>query len=77
MGGPDNSQAKGLLHDLLSEIRIRARRDGRPELLGIVDRFFRYAYPEAGGPDDFPEIRESDSEGGGIGVIHTVLDLGE
>jgi len=76
-GRLDNLQAKGLLHDLMSGIRIRARREGRPELLGVVDRFFRYAYPEGGRPDEFPVTSDSDLEGGGIGVIHTILDLGE
>lgn len=75
--GIDNSQAKSFLHELLSAASVKARREGDGRLLDFVDRFLGYGYAGGEGEGGFRQGVEFDSEGGAIGIIHTIINLGE
>ena len=68
--GMDNSQVRNFLHELLSAVRIKAR--GKQDILDFIKRV-------VGGEreSDFREETKFDFEGGGIGMVHTIIDLGE
>lgn len=73
--GIDNSQARVFLHELLSAVKIKAR--GEKDILSFIDGFFRYKYAGNESESGFRENIEFDFEGGGIGMIHTIINLGE
>lgn len=72
-----NPQARKFLHNLLSAIRIKAQRDRSKNILDLIDRFFENDYVHEGGEGGFNESIEFDYEGGGIGIIHAIIGLGE
>ncbi|GFP37903.1 hypothetical protein HKBW3S44_01583, partial [Candidatus Hakubella thermalkaliphila] len=73
--GIDNLHARNFLHEFLSAIRIKVREER--DVLNFMDGFFRYRYAGNGGEGGFRQNIEFDFEGGGIGVIHTIINLGE
>lgn len=75
--GIDNPCAKALFHAILSAVRIKAKRSDLPNLLSFVEDFFRYGYSDDKGQGIPAEEIDFDFEGGGIGIIHTVINLGE
>ncbi len=70
-----NSLAKNFLHELFSAVKIKARRER--DILKFIDGFFRYDYASSEGEGSFRGNIEFDFEGGGIGIIHTIINLGE
>ena len=75
--GLSNLQAKRFLHELLSTIRIKAEKENDKAAINFIDDFLRvnYAYDER--QNRFNENLDFDPEGGGIGIVHTTIDLGE
>lgn len=75
--GIDNVRARNFLHEVLSAVRIKAEREGLLELSSFVDEFFRYGYSDNEEQRGPVEGIEFGFEGGGIGIIHTTINLGE
>lgn len=72
-----NNYARMFLKDLFLRIKTKAKREGKQDIVNFVDSFFRYPYAHNfNGKDDGGNV-ESDFEGGGFGIIHTVINLGE
>jgi len=68
---PYNKSAFRFLQDLLNKIRRKAEKEQLEDVLNFVSSFYRYGYggQEGGGNGEF------DYEGGGIGIIHTAINL--
>jgi len=75
--GIDNPGARAFLNEWLSAALIKAKREGAEALEECVDGFFGYTYSGCDGEDSIIEDVEFDLEGGGLGIIHTTVDLGE
>lgn len=82
--GIDNPQARNFLYELVASIKNRARRkEGLEELLNFANGFFKYGFAgnigneDNKGNNDFTENIVTDFEGGGIGIVHTVINLGQ
>ena len=75
--GIDNPQARSLLHELLSAARIKAERERLSDLLRFVDGFVEYNYAPNEERKEPRRGIEFDFRGGGIGIIHTTINLGE
>ncbi|MEM4445380.1 MAG: hypothetical protein QXJ21_08540 [Thermofilum sp.] len=73
--GRYNKSALLFLHKLLEAIRLKAERINDKTLLNFVDSFFKYPYSRNRG--EFEGGVDFGYEGGGIGIIHTLIDLGE
>lgn len=79
-GLPHNAGALAFLKQLMKIIQIKARKEKQEELSQLAEDYFSISYSSAGGqggeggegPEEFPY-----EEGGGIGIIYTVIDLGE
>jgi hypothetical protein len=71
-----NLQARIFLQELLSVVLRKAKAERKPEIEKFVNQFFGYPYGDNEGGGIRKGI-ESDFEGGGIGIIHTVVNLGE
>lgn len=69
-----NQPAFQFLQDLMMAIRRKAQRERNDKIQNFVNSFYQHAYGEGQGGEGFGEF---DHEGGGIGIIHTVIDLGE
>lgn len=74
--GLDNSQARSFLHELMSAVRMKAEKEKVKDVVNFVKEFFRYSYAGKG-EGGFREGVEFDFEGGGIGIVHTIINLGE
>ena len=76
---PYNKPAFQLLQDLLGAIRGRAEREHLKNLLSFISSFYRYKYEgQEGEGEGYGELNnELDNEGGGVGIVHTIVDLGE
>jgi len=70
---PYNKAAFQFLHDLLSVIRKKAEREELEDVLKFISSY-NYGY---GGGKEVERYEESNYEGGGIGIIHTIINLGE
>jgi len=70
---PCNRSALQFLQDLLYAIKRKAKRKGLTDVFNFVSSFYRYGYSGQGG-EGYGEINY---EGGGIGIIHTTMNLGE
>jgi hypothetical protein len=73
--GVYNAPAFDLLRELFSAIMRKAQKEKRTELINFVNEFF--SHPYSGNKGDMREGIEFDYEGGGIGVIYTLINLGE
>ena len=69
---PCNKSALQFLQDLLYAIKRKAERKRLTDVLNFVSSFYRYGYGGQGG-EGYGEINY---EGGGIGIIHTTMNLG-
>ena len=69
-----NQPAFQFLQDLMMAIRKKAQRETNDKIQNFVNSFYQHAYGEGQGGEGFGEF---DYEGGGIGIIHTVINLGE
>jgi hypothetical protein len=72
--GQDNSQARAFLLELLSAMRMKV---GTGKARETLDEFFRYRYAGGEKNSEFRENVEFDRNGGGIGIVHTTINLGE
>ena len=68
-----NGFAFQFLQDLFYAIKEKAKRERLRDVLNFVSSFYRYGYGGQGG-EGYGEISD---EGGGIGIIHTAVNLGE
>lgn len=75
--GRRNVGVRNFLYELLSAIKIKAKRENRQDILNFIDAFFRYGFSDDEGEGGFREGNVFDFDGGGIGVVHTVINLGE
>jgi hypothetical protein len=74
--GLNNSQARTLLHNLLTAVKIKAKREGSKRMLNFVESFRNFPYVDKGKNQSNEDV-DFDPEGGGIGIIHTTIDLME
>jgi hypothetical protein len=75
--GRRNITAKNFLYELLSVIRKKAEEENNTNILKFCNTFFNnqsISNTDKGSPID---NNTSDFHGGGIGIIHTIIDLGE
>lgn len=70
-----NMPAFNFLCELLSAIRKKAEKEKKEEVADFVKKFFYYPY-SSGNEGGIREGIEFDYEGGGIGIIHTSINLG-
>jgi len=75
--GIDNRQARQWLHEVLSAVSIKASRQGLSKLSDFVDDFFERVYSGDEARRGPVQDVEFDLDGGGIGIIHTTVNLGE
>jgi hypothetical protein len=71
-----NEFAFNFLHELLSTIKTKAEKEGKTEIINFVKEFFAHSY---GGNSNKGGMREEQGEyeDGGIGIIYTLINLGE
>jgi len=74
--GRGNPQVKAFLGDLISAIGRRGKREKAKEILNFVDEFHKFQYSVDLGRNE-PRSVDSAFEDGGIGIIHTTINLGE
>jgi hypothetical protein len=77
MAGMDSPQARSFLQELMSAIESKAKKEGDQGMHDFVKEFRQFPYENEEGQDRFDENPDFDFEGGGIGIIHTTIDLGE
>lgn len=78
--GIDNTQTRNFLWELLSAVKIktiRAKEKNLDEVLSFMNKFIRYGYAYDRREEGLREDIEFDFEGGGIGIIHTIIKLSE
>lgn len=75
--GIDNPHVRGLLYELLTGLKTQAKRNGMIALSEFTDEFFKYNYARGEGRDNSNENIEYEFDGGGMGIIHTIIDLKE
>jgi hypothetical protein len=73
--GVYNIPAFDFLHELLSAIMRKAQKEKRNDVINFVNEFFSHSYSDNKG--SMRESVEFDYEGGGIGIIYTLINLGE
>lgn len=73
--GVYNTPAFDFLRELLSAIMKKAQKEKKTGVANFVKEFFKYPY--SGNEGGMREGIEFDYEGGGIGIIHTSINLGE
>jgi len=77
-GLPYNENALKFLQDLLSVLKKKAEREGLNQILDFIKSYYKYGYANAGGGggggEDIGDV--GDYEGGGFGIIHTIINLG-
>jgi len=66
-----NRVALQFLHDLLYAIEKKAKREKLEDVLNFISSFYSYGYGGQG-VEGYGEI---DYDGGGIGIIHTIINL--
>ncbi|MFW6121937.1 MAG: hypothetical protein ACOC80_13725, partial [Petrotogales bacterium] len=69
-----NKLAFQFLQDLMEAIRRKAQKENNNSVLNFVNSFYRHSY---GGGQEKEGFGEFYDEGGGIGIIHTIINLGE
>lgn len=73
--GVSNTPTFDFLRELLSAIMKKAQKEKKTEVVNFVKEFFKHPY--GGNEGGMREGVEFDYEGGGIGIIHTSINLGE
>lgn len=68
-----NRPAFQFLQDLLYAIKRKAERERLEDVLNFISSY-SYGYGSQGGGEEYGEIND---EGGGIGIVHTTVNLGE
>jgi hypothetical protein len=72
--GLDNPQSRNFLYELMDAIENKAKKEGDRRTLDFINEFNRFPYEDKNRSDKDPDF---DFEGGEIGIIHTIIDLGE
>lgn len=72
-----NRSAFHFLQDLLNAVRRKAEREHLEDVSNFISSFYKYGYGDQEGEGYKEFNREFDYEGGGIGIIHTIVNLGE
>jgi len=75
--GMDNPQARSFIHEVMSTIKRKAKKERAQGILNFIDAFLKFPYADKEGQNRFNEGVDFDFEGGGIGIIHTIINLGE
>lgn len=78
--GFGNPSARSFLDQLLSKVLAKAIKKGQSDIEEFVKRFSQYPFAENGDESDPHPITPAntdDLEGGGIGIVHTTINLGE
>lgn len=78
--GVYNVHAQRFLRELLSVVEGKAQKENKREIVEFVGEFFNYPYggnDNGGGERDTRQGQDFDYEGGGLGIIHTIINLGE
>lgn len=79
--GVDNPQVRIFLDKLMSVIESRARKEKSKEkskkMLNFVNAFREFPYLDTEKRNRFNKSAGFDDDRGGIGIIHTTIDLGE
>ena len=70
-----NKPALDFLRELLSAIMLKAQKENKTEVAGFVTEFFEHPYGDNEG--GIQKDVEFDYEDGGIGIIYTLINLGE
>jgi len=84
-GLPYNENALKFLQDLFSVLKKKAEREGLNQILDFIKSYYKYDYKYGyanagggsgggGGGEDRGDV--GDYEGGGFGIIHTIINLG-
>lgn len=76
--GRSNRHARDFLNELMFALRRKAERDKLSNVLNFVDGFSKYRY-SSNESEDYSRNNniKIDFGGGGLGIIHTVINLGE
>ena len=69
-----NRLAFQFLQDFLMSVKAKAIKKNQKEIREFVDSFYQFEYSN---PPKYEGSGESDYEGGGIGIIHTIIKLSE
>jgi hypothetical protein len=72
--GLDNPQSRNFLYELMDVIENKAKKEGDRRTLDFINEFHRFPYEEKNRSDKDPDF---DFEAGEIGIIQTIIDLGE
>ncbi len=73
-----NKNALNLLRMLLKAVKEKAEGDNDEKTLKFIENFYKYPYINDGNGGTGDEgLGDFDFEGGGIGIIHTIINLGE
>ena len=73
--GRINIAARKFLSELLSAIRIKAERDKLNDVLNFINGYSKYKFSD--NESDFRNNNIKEDFGGGIGIVHTTINLGE
>lgn len=77
IAGWDNPQAKNFLHELMNVIENKAKKTGDQRIFNFINAFRKFPYEIKEKRNPSAENLDFAFDGGGIGVIHTTVDLGE
>lgn len=75
--GLDNPSARELLEQLMTAIGVKARKEKSRPILSFLTEFNRFPYADKEDRGQSDRDMSFDSEGGGLGIIYTCIDLGE
>jgi len=75
--GIHSPQARNFLREFLSAVGSKAKQENLENVLNFVRGFFEYGYAGDEGESGFTRDMRSDFGGGGMGIIHTTINLGE
>lgn len=76
-GLPYNENALKFLQDLFSAHKKKAGREGLALILDFIDSYYTHGYANAGGDGGGEDRGDVGGyEGGGFGIIHTIINLG-
>lgn len=75
--GIHNPQARNFLREFLSAVGSKAEKENLENVLSLVRGFFEYGYAGNEGESGLTRDIRSGFSGGGMGIIHTTINLGE
>ena len=75
--GLTNEPARIFFQSILNNVYSNAKRKGAQKSMAFYKDFFKFPYADGENGGDVQEGGTDDFEGGKIGIIHTVVNLGE